>query len=415
VSGRSRRVPRTRPAGGHRFDPDPVTVHIGAAMAAGGDALGRLADGRVVFVEGALPGEVVGAVLVEDRRDFARARATSIETSSPHRVDPPCRWARAGCGGCQWQHATPAAQLAQKAAIVADSLARIARVTVPAGPPPVALGPDGYRTTLRLAVDGEGRPALRHRHSRDTVGVDGCLVAHPLLADLMAGTRLRPGVGEVTLRVGVAGGERLVLPSSGAVVVEAPVDAVVARSTDPAVLHEDAGGRRWRVSGGAFFQSGPAAASLLASTVDRAAGPIPAGGTVIDLYAGVGLLGGVVASRSGASLTAVESSPEAAADAVANLADLDATVVVAEVGEWEPVVADVVLADPARSGLGRPGVEAVAATGAGRVVLVSCDPASGARDTALLVAAGYDVREVAVLDLFPHTFHVESVSTFERP
>ena len=96
-----------------------------------------------------------------------------------------------------------------------------------------------------------------------------------------------------------------------------------------------------------------------------------------------------------------------------NLADLDATVVASEVGRRRPRAADVVVADPARPGLGRPGVGFVAPTGASRLVLVSCDPASLARDTALLARAGYHLASVALVDAFPHTFHVETVSRFD--
>jgi 23S rRNA (uracil1939-C5)-methyltransferase len=124
----------------------------------------------------------------------------------------------------------------------------------------------------------------------------------------------------------------------------------------------------------------------------------------------------VLAGRRGARLVAIESSRQSAADARANLADLGATVVPVEVGRWSPrgVTADVVVADPARSGLGRPGVTALAAAGAPRLVLASCDPASLGRDAALLAAAGYRLRGVQVVDLFPGTPHVETVSRFDR-
>ncbi|MCU4184153.1 TRAM domain-containing protein [Acidiferrimicrobium sp. IK] len=411
---------------------DQLTLQLGDRVAAGGDALGRLPDGRVVFCEGGLPGETVRIELVAQRRDFARARVVAVDGPSPERVVAPCPHARAGCGGCQWQHLAVDAQLRHKVEVVADSWRRLARMEPPGGPPPRQVDPGGYRTTLRLAVDGDGRPAYRHRHSNGTVAPDHCLVAHPLLEELISGVRLRPGrpperpagrgrgqrdprAPEIGLRVGVAGGERLVVPSGGAVVVEAPVDAVVVGPKTEAHLHEDVGGRRWQVGGRSFFQSGPQAAGLLAETVSAAAGPLAASDTLVDLYAGVGLLGGVAAARAGCRLVAVESSPGAAADAAANLADLDAEVFAGEVEVWEPVPADVVIADPARSGLGRAGVAAVASTGAGRVVLVSCDPASCARDAALLRDAGYGATSMAILDLFPHTFHMEVVTAFERP
>ncbi|HET9692483.1 MAG TPA: TRAM domain-containing protein [Acidimicrobiales bacterium] len=414
MSARSRPRRPVAAKGARRPPAEPVDLQLSGTVAAGGDVIARLPDGRVVFVEGGLPGEAVRAVLTEGRRDFAKARVVEVVDASPDRVEPPCPWARAGCGGCQWQHIAPAAQLPAKAAIVADAFARIARVEPPPGPPPVALPPAAYRTTLRLAVGPDGRPAYRRRHSSEAMQVGSCLIAHPLLEELVVGTRLRPFTGEVGLRVGVAGGERLVLPTGGAVVIEAPVDAVVAAPGRAAALHEEAGRRRWRVSGESFFQSGPAAAELLIDAVVAAAGPLDPSATVVDLYAGVGLLGGVLAERSGARLVAVESSLEAAADARVNLADLAATVDEVEVAAWSPVAADVVVADPARSGLGRPGVAAVAATGAARVVLVSCDPASCARDTALLRDAGFEAVSLAVLDLFPNTVHVEAVVAFDR-
>lgn len=411
-----------------------MLIRLSDVVAAGGDTLGRFADGRVVFCEGGLPGEEVTVRLVADRRDYARAQVVSVNAPSPDRVQPPCPHASAGCGGCQWQHVSVAAQLRHKASIVADSWRRLAHAEAPPGPPPVGVVPDSYRTSLRLAVDPGGRPAYQQRHSHRTVSVDSCLVAHPLLEELLTGTlmrtapspgrrkddrrarRSRPGErAEVALRVGLASGERLVHATGGAEVIEAPPGTIVVGADDDGHLHESVAGRRWRVSARSFFQSGPAAAELLVAAVTDAAGAVEAGDHLVDLYAGVGLLGGSLAAATGCRLTSVESSRSAAADALSNLRDLDAAVVGADVGEWEATAAEVVVADPARPGLGRPGVAALVATGARRAVVVSCDPASGARDAALLLDAGYRAVRLAVLDLFPHTVHVETVTTYEGP
>ena len=159
----------------------------------------------------------------------------------------------------------------------------------------------------------------------------------------------------------------------------------------------------------------PAAAEALVAAVQAAAG---GGGTVVDLYSGVGLLGGAVADRWGArQLVAVESHRPAGDDAAANLADLGARVVRADAadGRWATGLGpDVVIADPARPGLGRAAVSVVAGLAAPVVVLVSCDPASLGRDARLLVDSGYDLDGVEVLDLFPQTFHLEAVSRFVR-
>ena len=141
---------------------------------------------------------------------------------------------------------------------------------------------------------------------------------------------------------------------------------------------------------------------------------LPEGGVLVDAYAGVGLFASILGAARGARVVAVESDPSAVADAGVNLADVDADVVASEVARWNPVPADVVVAGPARSGLGRPGVTALVATAAPRLVLVSCDPASLGRDTALLTGAGYRLTGVTLVDAFPDTFHVETVSRFDR-
>ena len=427
---------------------EAVTVRVGEAVAVGGDGVARLADGKVVLVEGALPGELVEVDLVDQRKDFARGRAVRIVEASAGRVEPPCPERSAGCGGCGWGHVTPELQLALRARVVADSLSRIGRLADAPAARVVRLPTSAFRTTLRLAVDPEGRPAYHRAHSHDLVAPGSCLVAHPRLEALVVGGRF-PGALSVTLRVGIAGGERLAVldggpgarrgarsrPGSGrgrgagAAEVEVPADVVVVGAGRPAggaertgagrsgaVFHERAGGRTWRVSARSFFQPGPAAADALVAEVDAALGDAVGPGDVIaDLYAGVGLLGGSAAARRGGRLVAVERSVAAVGDARHNLADLDAEVVAAEVGAWRPRPAAAVVADPARPGLGRPGAAAVDGTGAGVLVLVSCDPASLGRDAGLLTASGWRLESLALVDVFAHTPHVECVSRFTRP
>ena len=385
------------------------------AMAAGGAALARDPDGRVVFVEVALPGELVLARLTETRKDFSRAVALEVLEPSPDRVTPPCPALAAGCGGCTWQHVSATGQSRLKVDVVVDALRRIAKLPEPPLPRPAVMAGPPQRTTLRLAVSPGGRAGHRPRAGSGAVETDGCLVAHPLLEELIVDGRY-PGAGEVLLRVSVATGERIVLVDRGAGEAQVPAGVRVFQEGDtrPAFVHEDVAGRRFRISAASFFQAGPEVAAALASAVASSIGDaLPDNGVLVDAYAGVGLFASVVGSRYGARVVAVENDRSAVADARVNLADLDARVVAVEVGRWRPHAADVVVADPARSGLGRPGVGAVAATGAPRVVLVSCDPASLARDTVLLHQAGYELRSVVLVDAFPHTFHVETVSRFD--
>jgi 23S rRNA (uracil1939-C5)-methyltransferase len=393
-----------------------LRLELGDHVAAGGDVIGHLADGRIVFVEGALPGETVEVEVTETRRDFARAHVESVHVASADRRPAPCPHRRRGCGGCPWQEIDPSAQIGLKEEIVADALRRIARIQAPVLLPSVTVPTVGYRTTVHLAVDPSGRAAFHRRRQTGALPVDSCLVAHPWISELLDPLRL-PGLRQATVRVGTSGGERLVVVDRTARRPAAVPDGVtvVGPGADGHV-HEDIGGRRWRIPARAFFQPGPQAAEALVATVDAAVGDaLPAGGRLVDAYAGVGLLGGVVASRHDAvRLVSIESDPAAIGGAEVNLADLDALVVPGEVGAWDAVPADVVIADPARSGLGRPGVRALVATGAPRLVLVSCDPASLARDVTLLGPLGYRLVSTQIVDSFAQTFHIEAVSVLDR-
>ena len=185
---------------------EPLTIDI-TALAAGGDGLGRDEGGRVTFVPGALPGETVAVELQQQKKDFARGRLLEVIAPSADRAEPPCPFVTAGCGGCDWQHVVPTAQRRLKADIVADALRRQARLEVAVGEGP-PLPATGYRTTLRGMAVG-GRFALRERRGHGLVPVDPCLVAHPLLAEVVAEGRFPDG--EVVLRAGARTGERLVV------------------------------------------------------------------------------------------------------------------------------------------------------------------------------------------------------------
>lgn len=388
------------------------------AMAAGGAAIARDDDGRVVFVDGALPGERVRARLFEAKNDFARAVTVEVVEPCEDRIAPPCPAVSAGCGGCSWLHVRPEAQWRLKAAVVTDALRRIGRFA-PDDIPPVGLasrgGPPNLRTTARLGVGADGRAGHRHRRGHEVVAPADCAAVHPLVEEILLGGRF-PGADEVVMRVGVASGERAVLTTPGGIEAVVPPDVVVG---DRAIVHEEVAGAWLQVSIGSFFQPGPMAAAALVEAVREAAGDaLGRNGHLVDAYAGVGLFGATVGAGSAARVTAIESSPEAVADARVNLAALDAVVVEGEMGRWHPrqgdPAVDVVVADPARSGLGKPGVAAVARAGAPRVVLVSCDPASLGRDARLLAQAGYRLSTLDLVDAFPGTYHSESVARFDR-
>lgn len=385
------------------------------APAVGGEAVGREPSGRVVFASGSLPGELVRVELAEEKASYARGRTIQVLEPSPDRVEPPCPHLADGCGGCDWQHVAVDRQRALRLEIVADVLRRQARIAEPivtAGPP---LAAEGLRTTLRGVADADGRFALRRRRSHDPVAIERCLVAHPLVDEVIAGLRAPAGT-TLTIRVGARTGERLVLAAPSAAGVSAPEGVLVVgddelRRGRRAWIHDEAAGRTWRISAGSFFQASPEGAEALVGAATRlVVEHQPDAERLVDLCCGVGLFAGALGQ--GRSVVGVERSASSSADARTNLADLDARIIKVAMERWRPSPADVVIADPARSGLGRQVVSAVAGTGAGLVVLVSCDPAALGRDAGLLAEAGYEHVGSTVIDLFGHASHIEAVSGF---
>jgi 23S rRNA (uracil1939-C5)-methyltransferase len=440
--------------------------------------LGRRESGEVVLAAGGIAGERVVVAVDRARRGLVQGHVVAVLEASPDRVEPPCPAVAAGCGGCDLQHLTVAAQPAAKVAVVVDALRRLGRVDEPsvvAGP---ALPAHGYRTTVRVGVV-DGRAAFRRRASHDLLAVGTCLVAHPLVDEVLRVGRF-DGCDEVIVRAAVATGERLVVAHPTAVGVHrVPADVVVVVGADRLValdsedgqgvgpdpgtggvcgsatagaapsggvpgdspsddaktdgapidraapeapigaVHEEVAGRGLRISPGSFFQSRPDGAAALVDAVARAAGPaLGVGGAVVDAYAGVGLftslLGGSAGPAASATWHVVERNPSAVADARHNLADLDARFYEQPVERWSPVRADVVIADPSRRGLGGRAASVLAATGAPVLVLVSCDPAALGRDAGLLAGHGFRLVSAEVVDLFAHTHHIEVVSRFVR-
>ena len=309
-------------------------------------------------------------------------------------------------------------------AIVVDCLTRLARISDPdvrLGP---ALDPDGYRTSIRVALN-DGRPGYRTARSHDVVPVDSCLIAHPLAAELLTEGHFGTAA-EVTVRVGARTGERIVIASPTAKGVVMPDDVVVVGDDELAAgrvvyLHEDVGGRRLRISARSFFQCRPDGAEVLVSLVGDALGDKAHGaGPLLDAYCGVGLFGALLApdgpKAAGGPTTqlfGVESSRSSAADAVHNYGS-SGSVARVSMERWRPEPVRAVVADPPRAGLGKVVTAKLEATGALVIALVSCDPASLARDVTLLAGHGYQLDHVTVVDLFGHTSHVETVSRFVR-
>jgi 23S rRNA (uracil1939-C5)-methyltransferase len=393
-------------------------------LVAGGDAMARQEGGdhpgRVVFVDGALPGELVRVHLTSSKKDYAKAAVVEVLERSPYRDAPSCAHRRAGCGGCDWMHLQPAAQLEAKVEIIRESLRRIGRLAPATVDDLVVAGGSvsqfGYRTTIRVVGGPDGRPGFREQASDRVVSVTSCPVAESKLSRLLAVIEVDEGA-ELTLRTSVATGAVTAIWDKRfrGSIRGLPSEVHIG---ERAWLTERVAGRDLRVSAGSFFQSGVQAAELLVAAVRDAAPELAEARHGLDAYGGVGLFA-ATAMAGCERVTVIESNASACRDAEHNLAGRDAHVVRAEVTGWTPPAGDgptppvdVVVADPARPGLAKPGVAAIAAADSPVIVLVSCDPVSMARDTLLLADAGYLPERVEVFDLYPNTHHVETVARF---
>ena len=387
-----------------------------------GAGIARAADGRVVFVEGALPGELVEAAVVREEKRWSRARLQQIVKASPHRVEISCRHRIEGCGGCDLLHVDRAHQASMKAGMVVDQLRR-ADVTFPETTIRTLVGDTG-RTTVRAAVRG-GQAGYRAGGSHEVVVPRSCTAIDPAAEELLLDGRFGDAT-EVTIRVGARTGDRLVVLDGGDPEdVEVPDDVLVVSIEEldaglRAWIYEEAAGRRWRISARSFFQNRPAGVDALVEVVDAMVADLaPHRGTsdpMVDAYAGIGIFAGTVGRNR--TVTAVERSRDSLADAKVNLQGQmkagTAQIIPSAVERWRPTPATVVVADPARVGLGRDGAQTLLGCEPDLFVLVGCDHSSFARDAALLVAAGLKLVRLVVVDLFPDTSHVETLGAFVR-
>ncbi len=393
-------------------------------IAHGGEAVARV-EGKAFFVAGVIPGERVRGEVVVDKGAWGRIRLLDVLNPAPERIDPPCPHF-SECGGCQWQFVDHAAQLRWKTSVVAGQLAHLGTLTDPPVRNTIPVGtPFGYRNRMDFAVDHD-RPALYRSRSRRAVPLDLCLLLRPELAAVFERLGDLSGMHRLTLRAGVTTGEVLAIvggripeqaSSWGCAVAQTRRGAVYPVSGDPTV-HEVIDGVRFRITGRAFFQSNTPGAEVLVRLAGEAAAVTPAD-TLLDAYAGGGLFGATI-GRGAGRVVGVESDHVAFTDLRTNLRAAGLADHQAVHGTVETVVAnldeywDVAIVDPPREGLGEPGVAAVTAARPRTVVYVSCDPASLGRDTRLLAQGGYRLEWAAPVDLFPQTYHVETVARFTR-
>jgi 23S rRNA (uracil1939-C5)-methyltransferase len=375
------------------------------SLAAGGDGVAHDPQGRVLFVPLTAPGDLVRVHVRVSRKRFARGEVLEILEPGPSRTKPGCS-AFPTCGGCAWQHVAYSEQVAAKATIVAEALERIGRLGVTEVPITASPSVWGYRNRARLVQEGDGL-GYRMRRSHSVCVVKKCPVLEPELEAALS-RELPPWEGEEPR-------EWEIVTGSGGSVRARPVDDEVLPGVD--AVEMQVGDDRLRISQGVFAQGNAGLLAPLAQAVVREATGADASTSALELYAGAGLFT-LGLARHFDCVWAVESHPGAVADLRVNLERSGATNVDVREGSVEEVLPrlqvhapDTLVLDPPRAGVSSEALERIQELQARRVVYLSCDPATLARDLGRLRDGGYQLQHVEAFDLFPHTPHVEALAT----
>ncbi|MDE2817648.1 MAG: 23S rRNA (uracil(1939)-C(5))-methyltransferase RlmD [Chloroflexota bacterium] len=426
---------------------EPVELTL-TGMAHRGPAVGRI-DGQVVFAFYGIPGERVKVQLERRRKKFLHARVVEVLEASPDRTDPFCQYYGA-CGGCQWQHIEYAAQKRLKQQVVEEHFARIGKQAVGIDAVHTPQLPWEYRYGCEIALSREA--GFRQRGSRRVVEIEHCAISHPLISKLLATlnamirdgripdlwgrnwveTRVIPqdsGAKLALILEGVRNVDLEAEPELGAVLealATIPEAVSISYRTPSGRVEPFAGGalvgielmgKTIQFPPGAFFQ---ASVEMLPTAIARmrALAAIRSDETVLDLYCGVGIFGLFMAEDSGHVIgIEVDQQAIAAARQTAenwgmrniNFWDLPAEKVTEELPQ-----VDIAVVDPPRTGMDPRVLRAVAGSAPSRIVYLSCEPSTLARDAGLLQEEGYRVERLELFDFFPQTYHIENLALFRR-
>jgi 23S rRNA (uracil1939-C5)-methyltransferase len=396
-------------------------------------------EGRPIFIDIARPpfaavGERVRVRITRDKGGFAFAEIVAVLETSAHRVTPRCQHYGV-CGGCHFQHVDYATQLVYKRAVVSEQLARIGGVRDANVAPTIASPHEwGYRAHITLREADGGRLGYMGREDRGVIAIEECPIAAPELvhsalpAAHTVGNRVRRQIGMDD--AGVTQGDPLSLsiappappakkgkgaarPKTDDAPADPDDDTPIPTAGAPTLTYQ-VRGKTFRVTAGGFFQVNVAQAGTL---VDLVLARVPVGARALDLYAGVGLFTAFLAAHAG-GVTAVEQYAPAVADMRHNLADAQNVAVLGMSVEdaLRDLLSlyDIVIIDPPRIGLSPTALERLIRLSPPQIVYVSCDPSTLARDTKTLIRAGYRLIEAQPVDMFPQTYHIETVATFAR-
>ena len=398
----------------------------------GGEAMGRLPDGRAVFVPFCLPGEQVRLELTEDRKNFTRGKIIELLEASPDRVTPKCKHF-GKCGGCHYQILPYEKQLQAKTEILRDQLQRIGKIE---NPPITQMVPSplewNYRNHVQFHLTAEGKVGFINVKGNSTLPIEECHLPETGINTFRHELQFESNkdVERVSLRAGVDEDLMVVLesesPEPPELEIEADVSvvhlydehAVVIAGRDNLVFNIL--GKDFRVSAASFFQvNTKMAEKMVEHLTTRLLAHVSPSVTLLDVYCGVGLFSKFLADKC-QTVIGIETSESACEDFSVNLDEFD-NVELYE-GTAEEVLPGLAgrldsstcaIVDPPRAGIEKHALDAILSIKPQIIVYVSCDPSTLARDAARLIHGGYRLVEVTPFDLFPQTYHIESISIFE--
>jgi tRNA/tmRNA/rRNA uracil-C5-methylase (TrmA/RlmC/RlmD family) len=371
------------------FHPGQVLAEVLVGPVAHGGHFVARHDGRVIFVRGALSGELVDVRITEVAKRFARGETVAVRQASQHRIEPVCPVAGI-CGGCDFQHTTAAHSRELKRQVVAEQLAHLGGYEFTGEVAEVVPGDFGWRTRMRYHFDESGRPGLLAPRSPRVVRLpeEGCRLA---VAEIAA--------------------PRLTGPPAAELIAVAADDQVVFAATDekPVTVTQKVGARSYEVGTDGFWQAHLRAPEVLTEAVLAGLNPL-AGEVAADLYCGVGLFAGALADV-GCTVFGIEGDRRAVEFAAQNVPEADFRAGdVAKLADRLPTSLDLVVLDPPRAGVGAAVLPPILARRPRAVAYVACDPAALGRDLGIAAKLGYRTVSVQAFDLFPTTGQVECVA-----
>jgi 23S rRNA (uracil1939-C5)-methyltransferase len=412
----------------------------------GGEAMGRLPDGRAVFVPFGLPNEIVKIRLTQEKQNFARGEIVEIIKSSPERITPKCKHFFSplllgeglgvrSCGGCHYQNLSYENQLKAKTEILRDQLQRIGKIE---NPPVHEMIPSpsewNYRNNIQFHLTNEGKLGFINAKGNSAFAIEECHLPENSINSFWKELNFESNLNleRVSLRSGDENDLMLILesesPETPELEIEADVSVIHVYENHPVVI---AGqdhtfikilDKAFKVSASSFFQVNTKMAEKmvehLLTKLPITNSPI----TLLDLYCGVGLFSKFFADKY-QKVIGIESSPSACEDFVFNLDEFE------NIDLYEGTVEDILpklvghafsvtnnihmIVDPPRAGIEKHALDAIINIKPQIIAYVSCDPSTLARDAARLITGGYQIKSVTPFDLFPQTYHIESISIFE--